>query len=167
MADSSGRLALLTITRSLMSVASISFSWPVSGRVAHFAVVTSSEMLAWVSRGRQEAGRQVLCGAMELCIFRQMMGWISQLKMILVACHVTGNEGGVPCRQGQMRVQLEPHMPRQHSSSQSTRQGPNWDLIWTTRRATDASIMDAGHGKQTWGAFYSGQFRLGPSSFSA
>ena len=44
-----GGLRVLTITRSLMSVDSISFSWPVSGRVAHLAVVTGSQVLAWLS----------------------------------------------------------------------------------------------------------------------
>ena len=78
---------------SLMSVDSISLSWPVCGRVALRAVVTSSRMMAWlcvlqrcrVFEKSSRSWQQAFCGAMELCILRQKLGWITQLYLVLVA----------------------------------------------------------------------------------
>ena len=102
-----GGLNVLTITRSLMIVDSISLSWPVSGLVAHLVVVTCSQMLAWLSvwqrfRVFEKSSRswqQALCGAMELRIFRRMLGRISQLKLGSGGVHVTGRHDEKPCRQ--------------------------------------------------------------------
>ena len=83
-----------------MSVDGISLSWPVTGLVALRAVVTSSRMLAWLSvrlrfrvyERSTRSWQQALCGAMQRCIFRRMLGCITQLDVDSGGVHVTGKE---------------------------------------------------------------------------
>ena len=102
-----GGLRVLTITRILMSVDSISLSWPVSGLVAHLAAVTCSQMLAWLSvwqrfRGLREVVKKLAAsimwsnGALHLS---SNVGTDHPAEFDSGGVHVTGRHDEKPCRQ--------------------------------------------------------------------